>query len=121
MAQRHVTDGGIETDLIFNRGIDLPAFAAFPLVDSEDGRETLRAYFRDYIDIAIRAEAPILLETPTWAANPDRVPPGYDPAGLDDVNRRAVQLLQQFGRRRENELVGWLVGGVLGLRDRGWW
>jgi homocysteine S-methyltransferase len=29
-----VTDGGMETDLIFHHGVDLPLFAAFPLVDS---------------------------------------------------------------------------------------
>ena len=28
-----VTDGGLETDLIFHRGMDLPDFASFPLLD----------------------------------------------------------------------------------------
>lgn len=116
MPQRYVTDGGLETDLIFNRGIELPAFAAFPLVESEAGRAVLAEYFRAYVDIAIRAQAPLLLETPTWAANPDRVPPGYDPAGLDNVNRQSVKLMEQFAREREDELVGWQVGGVLGPR-----
>ena len=58
---RFVTDGGIETDLIFNRGIDLPEFAAFPLLDSESGRAALRDYFAAYVDIAARAGAPLLL------------------------------------------------------------
>ena len=31
-----VTDGGLETDLIFNRGFDLPDFAAFPLLRVTD-------------------------------------------------------------------------------------
>ena len=41
----YLTDGGLETTLVFHRGIDLPLFAAFPLLDSEDGRAALRDYF----------------------------------------------------------------------------
>ena len=39
-----VTDGGMETDLIFHHGVDLPLFAAFPLVDSPGGRSLLTGY-----------------------------------------------------------------------------
>ena len=35
---------GMETDLIFNRGVDLPGFASYPLLETEEGRETLRGY-----------------------------------------------------------------------------
>ena len=31
----YVSDGGLETDLIFNRGVDLPEFASFPLVEDD--------------------------------------------------------------------------------------
>ena len=34
----YLTDGGLETTLVFLEGIDLPDFAAFPLLDSDDGR-----------------------------------------------------------------------------------
>ncbi len=47
-----VTDGGIETDLIHRRGADLPDFAAFPLLDTADGRAMLRSYYDDYAAIA---------------------------------------------------------------------
>ncbi|MEJ7775520.1 MAG: hypothetical protein WKF72_12000, partial [Nocardioidaceae bacterium] len=56
--QSFVTDGGLETDLIFNRGIDLPDFAAFPLVETEAGRKLLSAYFADYAAIAASAASP---------------------------------------------------------------
>ena len=39
---RYVSDGGMETDLIFNRGVDLPEFAAYPLLRTEEGRRLLR-------------------------------------------------------------------------------
>ena len=40
-----ITDGGIETTLIFHDGVELPEFAAFPLLDSPDGRAALKRYF----------------------------------------------------------------------------
>jgi S-methylmethionine-dependent homocysteine/selenocysteine methylase len=50
-----VTDGGMETDLIFHHGVDLPLFAAFPLVDNPAGRSLLTAYYDQYAAIARRA------------------------------------------------------------------
>lgn len=118
---RHVTDGGLETDLIFLRGIDLPEFAAFPLLDTVEGRTALSDYYRAYVDIAVRAGAPLLLETPTWRANPDHATLlGYDAAGLDRVNRMAVDFMTGLAREREADLVGWSVGGMVGPRGDGY-
>src|SRR6476619_3712306 len=86
----YVSDGGLETDLIFNRGIDLPEFASFPLVEDDRGRALLRDYYDGYAAVARRAGAGLTLESPTWRANPDwgaRV--GYDTAALASVNRAA--------------------------------
>lgn len=119
--ERHVTDGGLETDLIFRRGIDLDDFAAFPLVESADGRDVLRAYYLDYVDIAVRAQAPILLETPTWRANTDHaLALGYTADGIDRINRESVGLLRSIAQSRADELVGWAIGGTLGPRGDGY-
>jgi hypothetical protein len=40
-----LTDGGIETVLIFDEGIELPCFAAFDLLRTAEGTEALRAYY----------------------------------------------------------------------------
>jgi homocysteine S-methyltransferase len=48
-----VTDGGMETDLIFNHGVDLPEFAAFPLLDDAVGRQLLASYYDGYAAIAL--------------------------------------------------------------------
>ena len=53
----YLTDGGIETTLIFHNGVDLPEFAAFPLLADEGGREMLTAYYESYIQIAARCPA----------------------------------------------------------------
>ena len=45
----------METDLIFHHGVDLPLFAAFPLVDSSEERSLLTGYYDGYAAIARRA------------------------------------------------------------------
>src|SRR3954469_18164466 len=105
-----VTDGGLETDLIFNHGADLPEFAAFPLVEDDDGIALLEGYYAEYAAIAAASGAGLLLETPTWRANPDwaaRV--GYDAAALDRANRAAVELVRRVGERAEAERPGRVV------------
>ncbi len=88
-----VTDGGLETDLIFNHGVDLPEFAAFPLVGDAEGVTLLGRYYAEYAVIAASAGTGLLLETPTWRASSDwgRLL-GYDPAALDQANRAGVAL-----------------------------
>lgn len=114
-----VTDGGLETDLIFHRGLDLPDFASFPLLDAEDGRAVLTDYYRAYADVAARVGAGLLLETPTWRANADwgaRL--GYDAEALRRVNRDAVDLLR--GLAGEVDVPDVLVVGAIGPRGDGY-
>ena len=80
-----VTDGGLETDLIYHHGVELPAFAAFPLLGTAEGRALLTDYYSGYAEVAKRAGANLLLETPTWRANPDWV--GALGGSRDDVRR----------------------------------
>ena len=115
-----VTDGGLETDLIYNHGVDLPDFAAFPLLDDERGRELLASYYTSYADIARRAGASLLLETPTWRANPDWAARlGYDAAALDRVNRSAVAFLQQLAAPW-GDIATTRVSGQIGPRGDGY-
>jgi len=120
--RRFVTDGGLETDLVFHHGIDLPDFAAFPLVEQPEGRELLTGYYDGYADVSRRAGVGLMLESPTWRANPDwgaRL--GYDAAALDRVNRAAIAFLHE---RREAHAdlheCGVLVGGAIGPRGDGY-
>ncbi|MCP4086524.1 MAG: homocysteine S-methyltransferase, partial [Actinomycetia bacterium] len=81
---------GMETDLIFTRGIDLPGFASYPLLETAEGRQTLRGYCSDLVALARDVGAGVVLESPTWVANRDRGKEiGYDPARLHELNRAA--------------------------------
>src|SRR6476619_5902130 len=64
-----VTDSGIETDLIFHHGADLPAFAAFTLLRDARGRELLEQYFREPLETAAAHGLGARVETPTWRAS----------------------------------------------------
>ncbi len=112
-----VTDGGLETDLLFHHGVDLPEFAAFPLVADADGARLLERYYREYIAIAAAADAGLVLETPTWRANPDWAAKlGYGTAALDRINRQAVELV----RGLEAEAPRLRVSGSIGPRGDGY-
>lgn len=95
-----ITDGGIETDLIFHAGLKLPDFAAFVLLDDPPGREALRTYYRRYVAIAEAHGVGLILDTPTWRANFDwgaRL--GYSREQLAAVNRRGVALVRELDER----------------------
>jgi S-methylmethionine-dependent homocysteine/selenocysteine methylase len=115
-----VTDGGLETDLIFHREVDLPEFAAFPLLDAEHGRDLLRKYYDGYADVARRAGTGLLLETPTWRANPDwAAKVGYDKQALDRVNQTAVEFVGVQAAKNA-DLATVLLVGAMGPRGDGY-
>lgn len=91
-----LTDAGLETVLVFEEGIELPQFAAFPLVDSDDGRAALRRYYTPFLELARDREVPLVLSAPTWRANSDwgRLL-GYEDEELAAVNGRAVEFVEQ--------------------------
>ena len=84
-------DGGMETSLIFHDGVDLPGFATFPLLESDDGRALMRSYFQPYLDVATRHGTGFVLEANTWRANPAWGGQlGYSLDDLAEANRRCV-------------------------------
>lgn len=112
-----VTDGGLETDLIFHKGLELPEFAAFPLVERQSTAQVLLDYYAEYAAIALHAGAGLVLETPTWRANPDWAALlGYDCAGLARANAAAVDLV----RRAAAGLDRVRISGVVGPRGDGY-
>lgn len=116
-----VTDGGMETDFIFHHGVDLPLFAAFPLVNDPAGRLLLTGYYDEYAVIARRAGAGLMLESATWRANPDwGAQLGYSPANLARVNRDAITMLaaQRQVLRDRHGLADVVISGMVGDRDR---
>jgi homocysteine S-methyltransferase len=118
---RYVTDGGLETDLIFNHGVELPEFAAYPLLWTDEGRALLRRYYAGYADIAAAAGAGLLLETPTYRASTDwgRLL-GHDPETLLDVNRQSVTFCRGLADEWRGRATDIKVVGLIGQRGDGY-
>src|SRR5262245_49740404 len=98
-----VTDGGIETALIFNEGLELPDFAAFDLFRRPDGEAALRKYYNAYVRIAWQFRAGMILESATWRASADwgrRL--GYTAPQLAEANRQAIRLLEDIRREHRD-------------------
>jgi S-methylmethionine-dependent homocysteine/selenocysteine methylase len=114
-----IADGGLETTLIFHRGIDLPCFAAFDLLKDDGGREELRAYFEPYFAIARDRGVGLVLDTATWRANPDWAGQlGYSLDQLDEANRQAVAFAEELRAAAGDTPV--VINGVVGPRGDGY-
>ncbi len=115
-----VTDAGLETWLVFDRSVDLPAFAAYPLAGTADGRALLTEYYEHYVEIARNLGAACLLEAPTWRANPDWAATlGHDRVALAELIAAAVAVPDAL-RRSWTGTAPFLVGGVVGPRGDGY-
>ena len=112
-----LTDGGLETSLIYHQGLDLPHFAAFPLVETSDGKRALEDYWMPYLAVADEHGVPFVVDTPTWRASPDwgaRL--GYDAAALWAANEAAAR----FARHLTGHVGEAIVNGVVGPRGDGY-
>lgn len=115
-----LTDGGIETVLIYQQGFDLPSFAAFPLVDDEAGRAALRGYFEPFLALSRSSDAGFVLTAPTWRANPDwGAEVGYDAEALEGANRRSIELMEEL-RAEAGAGRPIVIEGLVGPRDDGY-
>lgn len=112
-----LTDGGMETSLLFHEGLELPCFASFPLLGEVRARAAVRRYFEPFLDIAQERGLPFVLDTATWRANPDwGAKLGYNADALAAANRDAVEFARELAAGRSDVTIN----GVLGPRGDGY-
>jgi S-methylmethionine-dependent homocysteine/selenocysteine methylase len=98
-----LTDGGLETTLLFQEGFDLPEFAA------------------TYTTMACNYQVGLILESATWRANPDWASKlGYDRETLASMNRKAIDLLHNIRQTDETETTPMVISGCVGPRGDGY-
>ena len=116
-----LTDGGLETTLIFHQGIDLPHFAAFDLLRDAAGRKTLKDYYLPYIAAANRDGYGFILDSATWRASADwGAKLGYSSRALAAVNREAIEMLVELRAEHETASMPMVVCGAIGPRGDGY-
>jgi S-methylmethionine-dependent homocysteine/selenocysteine methylase len=116
-----LTDGGLETTLIFHEGWDLPVGEAFTLLETARGVAALRDYFDRYVPLALAHGTGFILESPTWRANPDwGARTGYGPERLAELNRAAIDLMHQVRETHETAASPMVISGCIGPRGDGY-
>lgn len=110
-----LTDGGLETTLVFHQGFDIPQFASFVLLDTEKGRNALQEYFNTYATFAKESNVGFILESVTWRASlnwGDKL--DYTTEALNDINRRAITHLVDIRNTFETEETKMPISGCVG-------
>lgn len=116
-----LTDGGLETTLIFHDRLELPCFAAFHLLKDGVGLQALRKYYCSYTSIACTNGLGFVLESPTWRANPDWGEKlGYSNAAIAEANRLAIALMQELREQFESPNSPMVISGCVGPRGDGY-
>ena len=116
-----LADGGLETSVIFHDGIDLPLFASFHLLESEEGLVALNRYFDRYISLAKAADTGFVLDTATWRSGAfwgrDL---GRSEAEMEAVTRAATAFAVEARDRYETVVTPVIVNGVVGPAGDGY-
>ena len=116
-----LTDGGLETFLVFELEIDLPCFAAIYLMCRPDGETILRNYYKPYIDLARSSNRGLILATPTWRASADwEAGIGLTHDEMMDAHRRAAALMATIRDEHETPESPFVISADLGPRGDGY-
>lgn len=111
-----LTDAGLETDLIFNHGIEIREFAAHTLLPDSEGRAALERYFTGFLDLARDTGAGFILDTVTWKAHSHWAADlGEDADQLRDANEDAAKLAAGLRAGFEGSAPV-VLNGVIGPR-----
>ncbi len=116
-----LTDGGMETWLVFLEGVELPCFASFPLLSDPGGRERMERYMAPFLQTAVDRGVGFILGTPTWRANPDwGAQLGYSSAALRQVNHEAVAWAKGIRDAAGPTPTRIVIEGLIGPRGDGY-
>ena len=111
----YLTDAGIETDLIFNHGIEIREFAAHTLLPDEAGREALANYLRGYLSLAKEYDAGLVLDSQTWKAHMHWANDlGASEQELHEANKDAIAFIADLRDEFANNSKPIVLNGVIG-------
>lgn len=112
-SQLFIGDGGLETVMIFEEGLELPEFASFTLLREEAGRAALRRYYEGFLAIAAEHGTGFTFDPPTWRASEKwGAALGYSPAEIADLNRVAVAFAREVCERAAGEVPVAITGTI---------
>ncbi len=117
-----ITDGGLETVLVFQEQIEIAEFASIDLMRRPNGGAIISNYMTPYVEIAKSSGLGLVMETATWRASPDWGPKiGFgSEAELAEANCQAVALVSAMREANETPSTPIVVSGTIGPRGDGY-
>ena len=110
-----LTDAGLETDLIFNHGIDIREFAVHTLLPESSGRAALAKYLRGYLDLAKSQGTGLVLDSQTWKAHMHWTDDlGATEAEIRTANQDAIKFIAQLREEFAGNTSAVVLNGVVG-------
>lgn len=116
-----VTNGGLETTLIYHENVQIPYFAAFDVLKDESGCEWMKNYLRKFLDIGKKYKVGFILENAGWRASPDWITKlGYTDNDLAYFNTKSIELLEQVRNEYETDEYPIVLNATIGPRGDGY-
>jgi S-methylmethionine-dependent homocysteine/selenocysteine methylase len=110
-----LTDAGLETDLIFNHGIPIRAFAVHTLLPAPVGRQAILDYFRGFLALARAHQTGYILDSVTWKAHMHWASAlGAGARELHEANRASVALMVQLRDECASHEKPIVLNGIIG-------
>ncbi len=110
-------DAGLETDIIFNHGVDIPEFAAHTLLPDPKGREVLATYLRGFLGLANTTGAGLILDSQTWKAHMHWAKDlGASEEDLRQANHDSVAFISDLRNEFSANEKPILLSGLIGPR-----
>lgn len=112
-----LTDAGIETDLIFNHGIEIREFAAHTLLPDRHGRDAIADYLRGFLSLANEHDAGFVLDSQTWKAHMHWADDlGTSEKELRQSNEDAIAFISELRDEFSGNSKPIVLNGVIGPR-----
>ena len=112
-----LADGGVETDLIFNHGIEIREFAAHTLLPIPEGRAALSRYFEGFLSLANQQNTGFILDTVTWKAHRHWAEKlGATDDELKAANQESVRFIAELRARFSCNAKPIVLNAVIGPR-----
>jgi S-methylmethionine-dependent homocysteine/selenocysteine methylase len=112
-----LTEGGIETEILYKWGYELPQFAMYPLLDNPGAMSAMRGMYRRYLDVVSAHGLSALMGGLDYRASPDWGELlGYSPAGLAEANHRSIDFLRVLAGEYADDIPEILIQGFIGPR-----
>jgi S-methylmethionine-dependent homocysteine/selenocysteine methylase len=112
-----ITEGGIETEIMYKWGFEMPHFAMFPLLDNPKAADAIKGMYRRYLDVVAKYKQSALIGGFDYRASPDWGDLlGYSASALRDANIQSIEFLREVASEYDSDIDLALFSGCVGPR-----